>query len=269
MIRLLFPFCLFIFLLAGCFPSDTNDKSNISANEGLKFDHILIFAKDNTLEKSLCKHLFTPATKLNTVHKEQGTRGTYILFFNTFIEFLYLNDSAKVLANEHRFGSRYLNRWKNENQSCPFSFGFILEPFDTSLIKFPFTPYYSLDNHPEEFYIMPTSNNNIEQPLVYLSMPHKAHKSFESFQEIDVKVDEKIRADVKNYLSHPSKVKKLTKIVLTIPTHLPKEGNVELLGTFEHIEIKSGATYKLLLIFDHHEQQKEFAPLNSNIEIRY
>lgn len=67
----------------GCIPANQDQK--------LQYDHILFFVNDYALKDSL-DAFFTPAEKLTTEHKSQGTIGYYYLFYNTYIELLFLAD---------------------------------------------------------------------------------------------------------------------------------------------------------------------------------
>lgn len=218
-----------------------------------QFDHILIFCSDQSLENELNK-LFSPAEKLTTIHQNQGTKGKYYLFFNTFIELLYIEDSAKILANHDRFGSAYLHRWKKQSAS-QFGFGLNFSQWPNDLDSSKFHKYNSEDSPEDEFYLMSKSNLFINQPLLYWSMPKRAYKRHDNLESVKANSDPKIVNDLVAYLSHPSGIKQLTKIILQTKEDTIGE-NFKILSSSNLIEIKSAERNSLTLIFDHHEQEK-------------
>ena len=219
----------------------------------LRFDHLVFFVADSSLEQALTQQLFHPAEKLATPHPGQGTEGHYVLFLNTSIEFLYLRDSAAARRNEERFGSRYTQRW--EPGANPIAFGLIAEPFDTTLSGFH--TYHGPDQLEGERYLMAAGNTDPTQPLLYASMPHRAHKTMSSMEEVE-RADPAIREDLRHYLSHPSGIRRLTGLVLTVPDSTMGTGNVALLQELEGVEVRKGDGYALTLAFDGAAQGKEF-----------
>ncbi len=242
-------------LVTSLMGSGQHDSSEVT----FAFDHIVIFANNGNLEDSLSEAILSPAHKLRTQHMEQGTLGHYFLFYNTFIEFLYLEDTAKALANESKFGSAYTKRWETANGSCPFGFGLNPTPFDTALLGGAFNIYQSLDAPEDEFYLMSVHNKRLDQPLLYLSMPHRAYRAFTSLEEIDQRVEAYKREDLKSYLTHPGGIKKLTEVRVKLPVEKHMEGNTALLKGVGQIKIEKSETYGLTLVFDHHIQGKEYS----------
>ena len=219
----------------------------------LRFDHLVFFVADSSLEQALTQQLFHPAEKLATPHPGQGTEGHYVLFLNTSIEFLYLRDSAAARRNEDRFGSRYTQRW--EPGANPIAFGLIAEPFDTTLVGFH--TYHGPDQPEGERYLMAAGNTDPTQPLLYASMPHRAHKTMSSMEEVE-RADPAIREDLRHYLSHPSGIRRLTGLVLTVPDSTMGAGNVALLQDLEGVEVRKGDGHALTLEFDGAAQGREF-----------
>ena len=218
-----------------------------------RFDHLVFFVADSSLEQALTQQLFHPAEKLATPHPGQGTEGHYVLFLNTSIEFLYLRDSASARRNEERFGSRYTQRW--EPGANPIAFGLIAEPFDTTLVGFH--TYHGPDQPEGERYLMAAGNTDPTQPLLYASMPHRAHKTMSSMEEVE-RADPAIREDLRHYLSHPSGIRRLTGLVLTVPDSTMGAGNVALLQDLEGVEVREGDGHALTLEFDGAAQGREF-----------
>lgn len=236
-----------------------------------EFDHLVIFTQSKQLEKNLENALFTLAEKAGSQHNEQGTEGHYFFFYNTFIELLYAKDSVKILANESKFGSAYGNRWKKPNDNCPFGFGLNLTPFDTNLTNYKFKVYASSDAPVGEYYLMSENNKtNQQQPMIYLSMPHHAYKPYSTINDVDQRFEEHIRADQKSYLTHPSGVKRLTEIILTIPEETGSDGNIEILKTLNQVKVQKGNKYGLTLTFDNQAQEKEVVvPNDFQLIIKY
>ena len=104
-------FCIGILTVLSsiCFSQIPSEKAKF------KFDHIVIFCADSEVENKLQENLLKVGEKLSTKHNAQGTQGRYFIFYNSFIEFLYLEDSIAVKKNETRFKSNYSERWKNNN----------------------------------------------------------------------------------------------------------------------------------------------------------
>jgi len=244
------------------------DCRSQSENEEAKFefDHILIFSKNSSVEDSLKNEIFTFGGKLSTKHPNQGTFGHYFIFFNTYIEFIYLEDSVLAKQNESRFRSKYTKRWSNSKNICPFGFGLNLTPFDTNQTDFPLLSYKSLDVPGEDYYLMSSHNKDMSQPLIYISTPIHAYKKMDSINQVDMLFDEKVKDDFRNYLSHPSEIKKLTKLILTVPKEV-NGGNIDLIQQQEIIEIAKSDHYGITLVFDHGEQGKEFV-LDSHFELK-
>ncbi|MCB0771728.1 MAG: hypothetical protein KDC00_15115 [Flavobacteriales bacterium] len=219
----------------------------------LRFDHLVFFVSDSALEYALTHQLFQPAEKLATEHPGQGTEGHYVLFLNTSIEFLYLRDTIAAQANEERFGSPYTQRWKPG--ANPLAFGLIADPFDSTLSGF--RTYHGPDQPIEECYLMAEGNTDPTQPLVYASMPHRAHKSLASLEEVE-RVDPAIREDLRYYLEHPSDIRTLTGLSLSVPDSTWATGNVALLHGLEGLDVHAGPTHTLTLEFDDGVQGREF-----------
>lgn len=219
----------------------------------LRFDHLVFFVPDSSLEQALTEQLFHAAEKLATAHPGQGTEGRYVLFLNTSIEFLYLRDSAAARRNEDRFGSRYTQRW--EPAANPIAFGLIAEPFDTTVAGFH--TYHGPDQPEGEHYLMAEGNTDLAHPLVYASMPHRGHKTLSSMEEVE-RADPAIRDDLRHYLGHPSGIRRLSRIVLTVPVGELGTGNTALLQELEGVEVHEDDGYALLLEFDGAAQNGEF-----------
>ncbi len=245
-----------------CSPESVNDTAEF------EFDHLVFFVTDSTLENNL-KDIFTFGEKLTTQHKHQGTEGHYFIFYNTFIEFLYLNDSNAARNNEQLFKSQYTKRWKNEPFICPLGIGLTMNPFDTSKSSFPFSAYHSLDSPKEEYYLMSAFNKNQEQPLLYISQPERAYHKIEQINELDSLLEEPVRSDFKNYLTHPSEIKRLTQTIITLPNDVSGK-NVELLEHLNGIKIKHGNKFEITLVFDNAVQNKSISiPGNFGLTIHY
>ena len=222
-------------------------------HDTLRFDHLVFFVADSSLEHALTQELFHPAEKLTTQHPGQGTEGRYVLFLNTSIEFLYLRDSAAAWRNEDRFGSRYTQRW--EPGANVIAFGLIAEPFDTTRANFH--TYHGPDQPEGERYLMAAGNTDPTQPLVYASMPYRAHATLASLDEVE-RADPALRDELRHYLGHSSGIRRLTGVVITVPDSALGTGNVALLRELEGVEVRQGQGYTLLLEFDHAAQEREF-----------
>ena len=240
-----------------------------SLKTDLEFDHIVLFVDNVALKDSLDK-LFTPAEKLTTEHKSQGTIGYYYLFYNTFIELLFLEDSAKALSNSDNFGSNYVSRWSNGEGNCPIGFGMIRSPWDTSKVNAAFHKYQSNDSPDDEYYLMSIYNRDLSQPLIYVSMPDRAYKTLKSLDEIDQRPEE-IRNDLENYVTHRSRVKNLSQINYSYSNENKTRGNTKILKDNSKIEIERAASTSLTLVFDNRRKNRKEFNLNdqTNLIIHY
>ncbi len=237
-----------------------------SNSASVELDHIVFFVSDSSLEELLDQH-FTQATLLSTQHTTQGTSGKYYLFYNTFIELLYLNDKIVAQENEGRFKSEYSKRWHN-TEACPFGFGINTIPFNNSSFKPPFEKYRGLNSAEDDYYLMAPSNRDLKQPLIYISLPEKKYKQFNSIEDVD-KEEEYKREALRSYLSHKSKTKRLSKIVLTTNSDTVNE-SYRLLQETKTIQIDEFKEEQLILSFDNEEQGKEIVYKGEfNLIIRY
>ena len=225
----------------------------------VKYDHLVLFVKTKKLQEELTESLFTLAEKAGTAHLNQGTKGRYFFFYNTYIELLYLSDSAKAIANQSNFGSNYIKRWETTANSCPFAFGLNLIPFDTSLTPLSFHKYKSKDAATDDFYLMSPYNTELNQPMIYVSTPKHAYEPYNSLDDVDLRFEDFMRVEQKSYLSHPSGIKRLTDIKVTLAENESISGNNEFLNNLEQVQIEKGLQHELILIFDEQAQGKEFS----------
>ena len=72
------------------------------------------------------------------------------------------------------------------------------------------------------------------------------------------RADPAIREDLRHYLSHPSGIRRLTGLVLTVPDSTMGTGNVALLQDLEGVEVRKGDGHALTLEFDGAAQGREF-----------
>ncbi len=231
----------------------------------LKYDHILLFVNNEELKDSLDK-IFTPAEKLTSIHTSQGTQGYYYLFYNTYIELLFLTDSAKAHLNQENFGSNYIKRWEGSKANCPVGFGMMMTRWDSAIADTGFHKYISDDSPEGEYYLMSHYNVDASQPLIYVSQPHRAYQSLQSLDEVNLRPKE-IREDLRNYLIHNSGVKALSHITYSSTQGPTAESNLKILDARPVIKVESSATTTLTMMFDGgNNQQKEFV-LNDNTRL--
>ena len=243
-------------------------QTSFSAKE-FQLDHILIFSEMEDLEYSKQQGELNYGEKLTTVHKNQGTEGHYYIFYNTFIEFLSLKDPIIAKENEARFKSNYSSRWDKSSQTCPFGFGLSLTPFDTNATSFPLQSYHSLDSPKDEYYLMSSFNADNSQPLIYVSSPQRSYTKIDSLPELDQLFKAPVLKDFKSYLSHPNGVKRLTKVIITLPKNIIGR-NIDLLQQLPDIEVVQGNHYALTLVFDDAKQGKEISIARSfDLRLQY
>lgn len=235
-----------------------------STKARLEFDHVLLFVSNEDLKDSL-DVLFTPAEKLTTVHENQGTKGYYYLFFNTYIELLFLEDPMKAAENSESFGSDYVLRWSDEDRYSPVGIGMTLSPWDTSLIMDDFRVYQSADSPEGEYYLMSDFNDDPSQPMIYVSQPRRAHEALDSIEDVNTKPEE-IREDLRLYLTHPNGIKRLTNVIYTYADHSSRSGNVDILHS-SSVMVKPSEIESITMIFDNNsDHHKEFM-INDRVKL--
>lgn len=237
----------------------------VDQDHKLEYDHILLFVSDHALKDSLDR-IFTPAEKLTTVHKSQGTIGYYYLFYNTYIELLFLQDTTIAKANKENFGSDYLSRWIQDDSHCPIGFGMRMTLWDTSTVTTNFHKYQSSDSPDGEYYLMSKNNNDLSKPFVYVSQPHRAYESLESLKEIDERPEE-IRNDLKNYLTHRNNLKRISQIIYSHTDESKVEGNMKILQDNTIIDTEKSNSTSLTLVFDNGRNGKKELMLNDQIQL--
>lgn len=252
-------FLLIFVLLAGPGYGQSAEKPK------LEFDHILIFTRDHALKDSLDK-IFTPAEKLTTEHTHQGTIGHYYLFYNTYIELLFLTDSTRASENVNNFGSDYVKRWEESGPFCPIGFGMLMTRWPKTIENLPFRKYQSSDSPDGEYYLMSEYNNDPSQPMIYVSMPKRAYESLDSIQEV-MQRPEEIRADLRKYLTHDSGVKSISQIIYTYTKENEAHGNLDILKNSPGVEVKSSESASLTLVFDSHGNQQKQLLLNNGTKL--
>jgi hypothetical protein len=234
-------------------------------NSNLEFDHILLFVSNDALKDSLDK-IFTPAEKLTTEHRNQGTIGYYYLFYNTYIELLFLQDSTNAKLNKDNFGSDYLLRWSKNERYCPIGFGMLMSLWDTITENKNFHKYQSSDSSDNEYYLMSNYNKDLSKPFIYISQPHRAYKSLESLEEIDERPEE-IRDDLKKYLTHKSNVRRITQIIYSYINESKDEGNMKILQESTIIDVERSHSTSITLVFDNGRNKKMELILNDQTKL--
>jgi hypothetical protein len=231
-------------------------------NPKLEFDHILLFVHNHSLKDSL-DEIFTPAEKLTTQHKNQGTIGYYYLFYNTYVELLFLQDSIHAQRNVENFGSDYVSRWSQNQRYCPIGFGMLMSPWDTNTQNIHFHKYPNRDSPGNEYYLMSEYNHDLSKPFIYISQPHRAYKSLETLHEIDHRPEE-IREDLRSYLTHKNQVRRISRIIYSYSTESHSEGNLKFLKENPMIVVSKSGSDSLTLEFDNGQNGQKAFMLNDH-----
>lgn len=231
-------------------------KAQPQTQAKFRYDHIILFTTDIYLKDSLDR-IFTPAQKLTTKHTKQGTIGHYYLFYNTYIELLYLEDSAVAKNNAVKFGSNYLSRWKPDGHATAIGFGLMAKFHSKAAASNNFHKYYSGDSPGSEYYLMSVHNKDSTQPFLYISMPHRGYESINSIQEISQRPQE-IQEDLKSYLTHDSGIQSISKITYKYRAELLKSENLKLLSQTGVVTQKSASTSLTLRFDTDQKKRKEF-----------
>lgn len=231
-------------------------------NPKLVFDHILLFVDNPSLKDSL-NEIFTPAEKLTTQHKNQGTIGYYYLFYNTYVELLFLQDSIHAQSNIESFGSDYVSRWSKKERYCPIGFGMLMSPWDTNSQNIHFHKYPNRDSPGNEYYLMSEYNHDLSKPFIYISQPHRAYKSLETLHEIDHRPEE-IREDLRRYLTHKSGARRISSIHYSYFTESHREGNLKFIKENPMIVVSKSDSDSLTLVFDNGKNGQKAFMLNGH-----
>lgn len=233
---------LSMLLAASCAAPQVGD----APSPGVRFDHLVLFAPDASLQAWLELH-FTEAEALETRHDGQGTRGRYFLFLNSFLEVLTLEDEAEARRNEAAFGSDYVVRWKG-GEASPIAVGLT---FDAAGFEAPPLAHHRYRaDETEGGYVMAAGNAEPRGPLVYGTGPERAYPVRSSISEVDAIEDPGRRADVRRYLTHPSGALRLTEVVLRGPAAARGSRNVDLVESLPRVSYQSATEHGLVLEFD-------------------
>lgn len=231
-------------------------------NSTFAFDHLVLFVSNPTLKDSL-DELFTHAEKLTTTHSSQGTKGEYYLFYNTFLELLYLENADSAQANQKRFGCDYQLRWDQNADNVPVGFGLSMTPWKDDK---HFHKYVSRDAPDGDYYLMGNDNGDLTQPLVYVSTPQHNYKSLKSLDELNTRPAE-IRADLAKYITHPTGVKRLTKIICTVSENGSANGNIGLLDGSAVVQFVVGDKPSITLVFDNQKTRRKSYLIDGGFEL--
>ena len=226
------------------------------AGDAAAFDHVVVLAPDRELERWLATFL-TPATALETRHVGQGTRGSYFLLLDAFVEVLTLEDAAEARANAEAFGSDYAARWSGDPDVTPFAVGLTVPDVEPAVAGFDATVYRSPDRGAA--YLMARGNRDAAAPLVYATGPERAYRRRSSIDEVDSIADPSRREEVRRYLTHPSGVERLTRVVVSVPGASPARANDRLLDDLARVEVVPSDAPHLLLEFDDARLGREVA----------
>ena len=222
----------------------------IRDSSSIKFDHLVFFVKDSSIEKQLNEFL-TPGEKLTTSHENQGTRSKFYLFYNTYVELIYPVDTSKIISNATNFGSQYLKRWESSKEICRLGIGLILHPFDST--RNHFHPYHSKDQ--SGYYLMGRNNSNASDAFIYYSPIQTAYHKIDSIQGLKAFYEPPFLHDFENYCRHSSGIKKLTKIIVEGPS-IQTKPQFRIFSEHVLFELKDAAHFHYTLEFDTHRQKK-------------
>jgi len=222
----------------------TSLYANTSISEPkLSLDHIILFL-DNTKENLSRMNAagFNEAKALYTRHDGQGTKGYYNLFYNSFLEFLYLESKDEALKNIDNFGSNYIDRWRKNKKICGFAIGLQMKPFKVSKTPFKFSKYVTSLKETQNYYIMSLDNKNSSSPMVFISKPEAYHKSINHLSDLMRISDLNIRKDVVRYMSHENGSTHILKTRITVPV---KSINSDILSQVDDFEVVIGNTCQI------------------------
>ncbi|MEN0047837.1 MAG: hypothetical protein AAF806_12320 [Bacteroidota bacterium] len=259
----LFVFTTFILCMTCSTPETEVDLINF------QLDHLILFVQDEQIKDQL-DQIFTPADLLQSSHSEQGTLGKYYLFLNANLELLYPQNDSIIEQNEPYFGSSYQRRW-SEDGFAGIGIGLKMKPFDTSAIDFPYHLYQHPNWDTTDYYIMSEVNQKVGQPLVFIVTPKSEQKVFNSLAEASEEVRPEIRADVMKYLTHPTTIKRLTKVEFSVPKSVDiGVDNWSILERTSLVSLSQTDHYGLQITFDKGiQQQSILIDSMRNITINY
>ncbi len=249
---------VFTFLLLCVMASQAQKKDC----DDFVFDHLVFFVSDTNMEQQF-NRLFTLGEKLTTQHYHQGTYSHFYLFYNTFIELLYIDDSIRIKSNSAALGSKYLERWKSKAHINRLGFGLILNDFDTTCADLH--PYYSKDN--KGHYLMSKANAKEEDVFIYASEATQQYKDITKLEDLKQHFKPPYLADFMQYNQHSSGITTLTKIRIALPDANQKE-NIEEISKFNLVSIEDAKTFRCILEFDTLRQGKSLF-VSEWLEVKY
>jgi hypothetical protein len=224
----------------------------VDTKSGLALDHIFIVVRDSPVYADTIQAAgLTLAEQWKTPHKGQGTTGQFAFFLNTYLELLAVTDSAQV---NKKMGHEFSKRSNREPiAASPFGFGFRQIPMDTARFPFPTRPYQAAWTGGETLY-MALSNDNLQEPIVFVEPPDFANTEYSSLQALDTVV--RFNPNAKRYRTHRLGIERLTSIVLTVTTPQEKwSPTLQTLNRITNIRIVVGSVPHLELVFDNARQK--------------
>lgn len=223
-----------------------------------EFDHIVFFVSDTTIQTGM-DSIFTFGRELSTHHIKQGTYSHFYLVYNSFIEFIYTEDEEAIQRNTSAFGSDYGKRWSNNDSVCKIGIGLIHNTPDSSC----YHVYHAEVGH----YLMSKHNSNPSGPMIYTSDSSQAYQEIDSLEQLRSIHPPRFADDFIRFNTHPSGIKKLSKLIIYKPDYADSAGFNQLLE-YPNIEIKSGNRFQYILEFDNWKQGK-CRVISPWLEIRY
>jgi hypothetical protein len=230
----------------------------------LELDHIFILVdKKDTTFKMLQKAGLTGANKWKTTHKGQGTTGNFIFFFNFYVEFLAITDSAEAVKNAPNFGSDITMR-TNDNAN---RVGIGLKQIPINKVEIPFltNPYNQVWMDGDSL-LMSTTNTNTLEPLVFVEPQSFANLVINNMVELDSLA--KQNPFMKMYRQHGLGLQKLTAVKIVVPTKKKNwSAALKSLTQLKNITVSTGKKSLLILSFDGEKQHKSL-DFSSSVGLR-
>lgn len=195
---------------------------------------------------------------LSLIHRGQGTTGRYFYFLNTYLEFIYINDSTEFHNNNLRNNELdFLERSKNAiNGYSPFSLCLRMNDYNKDNIPFDVIEYYQdWMEDGTRIYSAKNSKLNKKEPSIFVMFPEGEYGPFEKMEDLKSIPEE--YAIWREFYKHKNGVEKVTRIeIYSNFTPNSNSKSLKAIKEIDNLELLSGKEYVMEVYFDNNKQNK-------------
>ncbi len=236
--------------------------SNTRSDSSVSLDHVSIWVDDPKMAKDKLVELGFKAIpdSLSLVHQGQGTSGRFFYFLNTYLEFIFINDSTEFHHNiKKNDGLDFLERSSHISSGySPFGLGLQMDKYNKDKIPFEVIEYRQdwMENG-NSIYAAKNSKLNKDEPSTFVIYPEIQYDQFENMDSL-VKIPEAYSI-WRSFYKHGNGVEKVSKIRIHLDLNSnPKSKSLEAISDIENIELIQSKENMIDLYFDENKQKKSF-----------